>query len=37
MENFFIFYAPFIVVALAIAAAFWLGPKDGAVHRSERK
>ncbi|WP_438824742.1 cytochrome bd oxidase small subunit CydS [Bacillus sp. JJ1474] len=37
MENFFIFYAPFIVVALALVAAFWLGLKDGAVHRSERK
>ena len=31
MEDFIIFYAPFIVVALSIMAAFWLGPKDGAV------
>lgn len=28
MTNFFIFYAPFIVIAGAIALAFWVAPKD---------
>ncbi|WP_438503635.1 cytochrome bd oxidase small subunit CydS [Ectobacillus ponti] len=28
MTEFLIFYAPFLVVAGAIAAAFWLAPRD---------
>lgn len=28
MNNFLMFYAPFIVVFLSIAAAFYVAPKD---------
>ena len=28
MNQFIIFYAPFLVVALSIAVGFWIGPKD---------
>lgn len=28
MNNFLIFYAPFIVVLLSIMVAFYIGPKD---------
>ncbi|WP_371391563.1 hypothetical protein [Sporosarcina sp. OR05] len=28
MNNFIIFYAPFIVVALSIGIAFFVAPKD---------
>ncbi|WP_018704896.1 cytochrome bd oxidase small subunit CydS [Siminovitchia fordii] len=31
MQNFFIFYAPFIVLITAVAVAFWIAPKDRAV------
>ncbi|WP_413062624.1 cytochrome bd oxidase small subunit CydS [Siminovitchia sp. 179-K 8D1 HS] len=31
MQNFFIFYAPFIVLIGAVIAAFWLAPKDGSI------
>jgi len=31
MTNFFIFYAPFIVLVAAIVVAFWVASKDGAV------
>ena len=31
MASFFIFYAPFIVIAGAIAVAFWVAPKDNRV------
>lgn len=37
MEEFLMFYAPFIVVMLSLAAAFWLGPKDGAVSEGKKK
>lgn len=37
MENFLIFYAPFVVVVLSIAAAFWLGAKDHAIRDGEKK
>ncbi|WP_430134042.1 cytochrome bd oxidase small subunit CydS [Neobacillus pocheonensis] len=33
MIDFFIFYAPFIVVIAAIATGFWLAGKDAAVKR----
>ncbi|SES41908.1 hypothetical protein SAMN05518872_11134 [Psychrobacillus sp. OK032] len=31
MADFLIFYAPFIVLILAIVVAFWAASKDGAV------
>lgn len=31
MVNFFIFYAPFLVLFAAIIVAFWAASKDGAV------
>lgn len=31
MHNFFIFYAPFLVLAASVAFAFWASPKDRAV------
>ncbi|WP_373316090.1 cytochrome bd oxidase small subunit CydS [Siminovitchia terrae] len=31
MHNFFIFYAPFIVLGVSIAVAFWAAPKDRAI------
>ena len=31
MSNFLIFYAPFIVLIVAIVVAFWAASKDGAV------
>ncbi|WP_397469514.1 cytochrome bd oxidase small subunit CydS [Psychrobacillus sp.] len=31
MTNFFIFYAPFIVLAGSIVVAFWAASKDGAI------
>ncbi|WP_425467638.1 cytochrome bd oxidase small subunit CydS [Psychrobacillus soli] len=31
MTDFLIFYAPFIVLILAIVVAFWAASKDGAV------
>lgn len=33
MENFLIFYAPFIVVIIAIVIGFYVASKDGAVTR----
>lgn len=33
MNNFFIFYAPFIVLGAAIIVAFWAAPKDRAVNK----
>lgn len=31
MTNFFIFYAPFIVLVGSIVVAFWAASKDGAI------
>ncbi|AHN20235.1 MULTISPECIES: cytochrome bd oxidase small subunit CydS [Lysinibacillus] len=33
MNQFIIFYAPFLVVALSIIIGFWVGPKDRKVNR----
>ncbi|MGG1676458.1 hypothetical protein ACIFOT_12010 [Neobacillus sp. NRS-1170] len=33
VTNFFIFYAPFIIVIAAIATGFWLAGKDDAVKK----
>lgn len=35
MDNFIIFYAPFIVVVLGIVVAFWWAPKDS--HATKKK
>lgn len=37
MDKFIIFYAPFIVVILGIAVAFWWVPKDQHATRDEGK
>ncbi|MGG1661114.1 cytochrome bd oxidase small subunit CydS [Brevibacillus sp. NRS-1366] len=36
MQSFLIFYAPFIVVGVSIAAAFYVGLKDGPVKKYEQ-
>lgn len=33
MQQFFIFYAPFIVLIVSIIAAFWSAPKDDAIKK----
>ncbi|WP_420491600.1 cytochrome bd oxidase small subunit CydS [Neobacillus drentensis] len=33
MTNFFIFYAPFIIVIAAITTGFWLAGKDDALKK----
>ena len=35
MTDFFIFYAPFIVLIGSIITAFWFAPKDGPVQEKE--
>ncbi|WP_407701981.1 cytochrome bd oxidase small subunit CydS [Viridibacillus soli] len=35
MVNFLIFYAPFIVLAVSIAVAFFVALKDGPVTKNE--
>jgi hypothetical protein len=35
MDEFLMFYAPFIVIILSIAAAFWLAGKDEAIRERE--
>lgn len=35
MDNFIIFYAPFIVVIIGIAIAFWWAPKDSHATKKE--
>lgn len=35
MTNFFIFYAPFIVLFGSIAAVFWWAPKDGIIRKEK--
>ncbi|WP_437177101.1 cytochrome bd oxidase small subunit CydS [Heyndrickxia shackletonii] len=35
MENFLMFYAPFIIVAVSIILGFYLALKDGPVNKSE--
>lgn len=37
MNEFLIFYAPFIVIILSIAAAFWLAGKDAVVLEKAEK
>ena len=36
MTNFFIFYAPFLVIFLAIAVGFWVSLKDGPVTKHKK-
>ncbi|STX10751.1 Uncharacterised protein [Kurthia zopfii] len=36
MEEFLIFYAPFIVVILSIAVGFWVGKMDGPVTKNDK-
>lgn len=33
LEDFFMFYAPFLVVILSVAIGFWLVLKDDAVEK----
>jgi len=33
MEEFLIFYAPFIFLFGSLVVAFWIGPKDEAVRK----
>ena len=35
MAEFLMFYAPFIVIIVSIAAAFWLAGKDAAIRERE--
>ncbi|TDX97807.1 UNVERIFIED_CONTAM: hypothetical protein BJ099_11933 [Lysinibacillus xylanilyticus] len=37
MASFLMFYAPFIVVILGVAAAFWWAPRDYHTVRKEGK
>lgn len=37
MQDFLVFYAPFIVLILSIVAGFWISLKDGAVTKDEQK
>ncbi|WP_457812774.1 cytochrome bd oxidase small subunit CydS [Lysinibacillus fusiformis] len=37
MDSFIIFYAPFIVVIIGIAIAFWWAPRDYHATKNERK
>lgn len=36
MEQFLIFYAPFILIVAAIALAFWVARDDRAVKESDK-
>ncbi|MFK8795749.1 MULTISPECIES: cytochrome bd oxidase small subunit CydS [Planococcus] len=36
MNDFFIFYAPFLVIILAIAVGFWISLKDGPVTKDKK-
>jgi hypothetical protein len=36
MTNFFIFYAPFLVIILAIVVGFWISLKDGPVTKDRK-
>ncbi|WP_420490663.1 cytochrome bd oxidase small subunit CydS [Neobacillus drentensis] len=33
MDDFLLFYAPFLVLIASIAAAFWIAPKDDSVEK----
>lgn len=37
MDNFIMFYAPFIVVIIGIVIAFWWAPKDQHATKNEGK
>lgn len=37
MEQFLMFYAPFIVVIIGIVVAFWWAPKDHLATKNEGK
>ncbi|KYD08917.1 MULTISPECIES: cytochrome bd oxidase small subunit CydS [Heyndrickxia] len=37
MENFLIFYGPFIIVALSIGVGFFAGLKDGPVKKWDKE
>ncbi|WP_397443516.1 MULTISPECIES: cytochrome bd oxidase small subunit CydS [unclassified Planococcus (in: firmicutes)] len=37
MQDFLIFYAPFIVLIASIVVGFWISLKDGAVTKDEQK
>ncbi len=36
MQEFLIFYAPFIVIILAIVVGFWISLKDGPVTKENK-
>ncbi|WP_374725401.1 cytochrome bd oxidase small subunit CydS [Neobacillus drentensis] len=33
MDDFLLFYAPFLVMLASIAVAFWIAPKDESVEK----
>jgi CydS-like protein len=35
MDDFLLFYAPFLVMIASIAAAFWIAPKDDAIKKTD--
>lgn len=37
MENFLIFYAPFVIVVVAIIISFWVAKMDGPVTKDEKE
>ncbi|GEK33760.1 cytochrome bd oxidase small subunit CydS [Kurthia sibirica] len=37
MEMFMIFYAPFIVVILAVVIGFWVAGMDGPIRKRQQK
>lgn len=36
MTNFFIFYAPFLVIIMAVVVGFWISLKDGPVTKDRK-
>ncbi|BAQ08791.1 hypothetical protein OXB_0319 [Bacillus sp. OxB-1] len=37
MNDFLIFYAPFVVLLGSLAVGFWIAPMDGAVTKEEER
>lgn len=37
MENFLIFYAPFVIVVVSIIISFWIAKMDGPATRAEKE
>ncbi|MFL6554840.1 MAG: cytochrome bd oxidase small subunit CydS [Bacillus sp. (in: firmicutes)] len=33
MDDFLLFYAPFLVMIVSIAVAFWIAPKDDSLEK----